>query len=160
MKSIKTILLSLAAMFAITGCGETTKNNNPTPSDGTIVGEWHMVSWSNTALEGADVYLSFDDKGTFDLYQRLYKPTYTHYDGTYKLSGSTLSGTYSDGTAWGGTTYTVKFADNGKRLTLTRANNTDDVTVYAKESIPSYILSGEFATKSTADEQDEEPRFL
>ena len=38
MKSIKTILLGLAAMFALAGCGETNKIETPKGSDGSIVG--------------------------------------------------------------------------------------------------------------------------
>lgn len=159
MKNIKAIVFGLAAMLTITGCGKTTKIDTPKPSGGSVVGEWHMVSWSNSTLDGADIYLSFDNDGSFNLYQRLYKPTYTHYEGIYKLSGSTLSGTYSDGTAWSGTAYTIEFADNGNSLTLT-GTNSDDVSVYVKEPVPSYILSGELGTKLTGDEPEDEPRFL
>lgn len=157
MKSIKTILLGLAAMFALAGCGETNKIETPKGSDGSIVGEWHLVSWSS--LNAADIYMSFGDNGTFDIYQRLYKPTYSHYEGTYRISDNTLSGTYSDGTAWSNASYVIGFSDNGNRLTLT-GTTAGDTAVYVKEPIPSYILSGELGTKLTTDEPEEEPRFL
>lgn len=157
MKSIKTILLGLVAMFALAGCGETAKIDTPTPSDGSIVGEWHLVSWST--LDAADIYLSFGDNGSFDIYQRIYKPTYTHYEGTYRISGNTLSGTYSDGTAWSNASYTIGFSDNGNRLTLT-GTTAGDTAVYVKEPIPSYILSGELGTKLADNEPTDEPRFL
>lgn len=157
MKSIKTILLGLAAMFALAGCGETNKIETPKGCDGSIVGEWHLVSWSS--LNAADIYMSFGDNGTFDIYQRLYKPTYSHYEGTYRISGNTLSGTYSDGTAWSNASYVIGFSDNGNRLTLT-GTTAGDTAVYVKEPIPSYILSGELGTKLTTDEPEEEPRFL
>lgn len=157
MKSIKIILLGLAAMFALAGCGETNKIETPKDSDGSIVGEWHLVSWSS--LDAADIYMSFGDDGTFDIYQRLYKPTYSHYDGTYRISGNTLNGTYSDGTAWSNASYVIGFSDNGNRLTLT-GTTAGDTAVYVKEPIPSYILSGELGTKLATDEPEEEPRFL
>lgn len=157
MKNIKTILFSLAAMFALAGCGETTKTETPDVSGGSIVGEWHLVSWSS--LDAADIYLSFDNDGSFDIYQRLYKPTYSHYEGTYRISGDTLSGTYSDGTAWSNASYVIGFSDNGNRLTLT-GTTAGDTAVYAKEPIPSYILSGEMETKLVAGEPKDEPRFF
>lgn len=81
MKSIKLLLIGLAAAFALTGCGDSSKDTPEPEGDGNVVGSWHLVSWSS--LQSADVYLSFSESGSFDIYQRLYKPEYVHLDGTY-----------------------------------------------------------------------------
>lgn len=79
MKSIKLLLIGLAAAFALTGCGDSSKDTPEPEGDGNVVGSWHLVSWSS--LQSADVYLSFSESGSFDIYQRLYKPEYVHLDG-------------------------------------------------------------------------------
>lgn len=76
MKSIKLLLIGLAAAFALTGCGDSSKDTPEPEGDGNVVGSWHLVSWSS--LQSADVYLSFSESGSFDIYQRLYKPEYVH----------------------------------------------------------------------------------
>lgn len=110
MKSIKLLLIGLAAAFALTGCGDSKDTPEP-EGDGSVVGSWHLVSWST--LQSADVYLSFSEAGSFQLYQRLYKPEYVHLDGTYSYDKPTLSGRYSDNTSWGSSSY------RGFRSTLT-----------------------------------------
>lgn len=57
MKSIKLLLIGLAAAFALTGCGDSSKDTPEPEGDGNVVGSWHLVSWSS--LQSADVYLSF-----------------------------------------------------------------------------------------------------
>ena len=70
MKNIKLLLIGLAAAFALTGCGDSSKDTPEPEGDGNVVGSWHLVSWSS--LQSADVYLSFSESGSFDIYQRLY----------------------------------------------------------------------------------------
>lgn len=157
MKSIKTIFFCLAAVLTFAGCDKPEKENPSVDDKGSIIGQWHLVSWST--LSAADIYLSFNKEGRFNLYQRLYAPTYSHYEGVYHLNGNKLTGSYSDGTAWGSPTYTVGFSDNGTKLTLTGTTE-DDVAVYVKESIPDYILSGEMSTKLAVEDMENEPRAL
>lgn len=157
MKNIKTIFFCLAAVLAFAGCDKPNEKPTPDKTDGSIIGQWHLVSWST--LSAADIYLSFGKDGKFNIYQRLELPTYSHYEGTYSLNGKTLTGSYSDGTAWGNASYTVGFSDNGTKLTLTGAT-TDDVAVYAKESIPEYILSGELGTRLADEDMENELRAL
>ena len=87
MKNIKLLLIGLAAAFALTGCGDSSKDTPEPEGDGNVVGSWHLVSWSS--LQSADVYLSFSESGSFDIYQRLYKPEYVHLDGTYSYDKPT-----------------------------------------------------------------------
>ena len=153
MKSIKLLLIGLAAAFALTGCGDSSKDT-PEPD---VVGSWHLVSWSS--LQSADVYLSFSESGSFDIYQRLYKPEYVHLDGTYSYDKPTLNGRYSDNTPWGSASYRVSFNADGTRMTLTSTSSTSDVSVFVKAEIPSEIISG--ALESTPQSRAEDmPRFL
>ena len=67
MKNIKWLLIALAAACLTTACGGSSDDpGQPGNGNGNVVGEWHMVSWST--LTAADIYLSFDDAGAFDLY--------------------------------------------------------------------------------------------
>ena len=140
MKSIKLLLIGLAAAFALTGCGDSSKDTPEPEGDGNVVGSWHLVSWSS--LQSADVYLPFSESGSFDIYQRLYKPEYVHLDGTYSYDKPTLSGRYSDNTPWGSASYRVSFTADGTRMTLTSTSSTSDVSVFVKAEIPSEIISG------------------
>ena len=145
MKSIKLLLIGLAAAFALTGCGDSSKDTPEPEGDGNVVGSWHLVSWSS--LQSADVY------------QRLYKPEYVHLDGTYSYDKPTLSGRYSDNTPWGSASYRVSFNADGTRMTLTSTSSTSDVSVFVKAEIPSEIISG--ALESTPQSRAEDmPRFL
>lgn len=157
MKNIKLLLIGLAAAFALTGCGDSSKDTPEPEGDGNVVGSWHLVSWSS--LQSADVYLSFSESGSFDIYQRLYKPEYVHLDGTYSYDKPTLSGRYSDNTPWGSASYRVSFNADGTRMTLTSTSSTSDVSVFVKAEIPSEIISG--ALESTPQSRAEDmPRFL
>lgn len=140
MKNIKLLLIGLAAAFALTGCGDSSKDTPEPEGDGNVVGSWHLVSWSS--LQSADVYLSFSESGSFDIYQRLYKPEYVHLDGTYSYDKPTLNGRYSDNTPWGSASYRVSFNADGTRMTLTSTSSTSDVSVFVKAEIPSEIISG------------------
>ena len=157
MINIKLLLIGLAAAFALTGCGDSSKDTPEPEGDGNVVGSWHLVSWSS--LQSADVYLSFSESGSFDIYQRLYKPEYVHLDGTYSYDKPTLSGRYSDNTPWGSASYRVSFNADGTRMTLTSTSSTSDVSVFVKAEIPAEIISG--ALESTPQSRAEDmPRFL
>lgn len=157
MKNIKWLLIACAAACLTTACGGSSDDPGQSGS-GSVAGQWHMVSWST--LTAADIYLSFDDAAAFDLYQRLEKPTYEHFSGTYSYAGGTLSGVYSDNEPWGNS-YKVTFNADGSRMTLTGVNGTADVAVFARTSIPGEILSGELeAAASQVRSESRMPRFL
>lgn len=161
MKNIKLILIALMA-FALTGCSDSS-NDNPEPpggggsGSGSVVGQWHMISWST--LSTADVYLSFSDAGTFEVYQRVYTPQYVHFRGGYSYQDGTLSGQYSDNTAWGGS-YSVSFNSDGTQMTLTRTASAGDVSVFVKAAIPDEIISSVEAAALQSRAAEETLRFL
>lgn len=156
MKSIKLLLIGLLAACVCAACGGSSEDTpGPQPSSATVIGEWHLVSWDT--LSAADVYLALDEDGIFELYQRVTKPVYEHFVGTYSYAGGTLSGVYSDGVAWGAS-YSVSFNANGSEMILTAGS--DDVMVFAKAAIPEDIRSGELGARAAEDSTEESPRLL
>lgn len=160
MKSIKLLLIGLAAAFAFTACGSSS-NDDPTPppsGSGEIIGEWHMISWSS--LTAADVWLSLEQGGSFALYQRVYSPQYVHFTGSYNLTDGTLSGRYSDNVSWGNS-YRVSFNADGSQLTLTSTVNGGDISVFVKAAIPAEIKNAVLSTSDLQSRAGEEfIRFL
>ena len=75
MKNIKIFCMLLASLVALSGCSKSDNNGGKNPGKETLVGEWHMVSWTG-ATATADIYISFTEEGTFDLYQRFITPGY------------------------------------------------------------------------------------
>ncbi|MBO8479076.1 MAG: hypothetical protein IAB80_09360 [Bacteroidetes bacterium] len=144
---IAALFILCASLAGACGC---TRNGGPEGQDGEagpVTGQWHLESWGMLTQEQADVYVSFGEDGTFDLYQRVYTPYYEHYDGSYTQQDGCISGTYSDGTAWNAA-YTVTVSDDKTRLTLTNTANSDDAAVYRAETIPEEIISGALSLKS------------
>lgn len=152
------IAAALIAASALTSCIK----DNPTPGeepaqDNTITGTWHLASW--TGLTSADIYVSFNENGSFDLYQRLYSPIYEHLTGSWSLDGDILSGTYDDGIPWR-TDYKVRINASGDMLTLVATDNAEDKATYNKAEIPEEILSGDLSLKSSERPGSQGLRFL
>lgn len=160
MKNIKLLLIALTTACLATACrgGSSDDPGQPGNGSGSVVGQWHMLSWSS-APAAADVYLSFDEIGAFDLYQRLEKPTYEHFSGTYSYAGGKLSGLYSDNAAWGNS-YKVTFNGDGSQMTLTGVAGTADVAVFARAPIPEEIRSGELEAAALQARSEQTLRFL
>lgn len=158
MKYIKSILVVLACGLALIGCNKSGGNSeDDVKYDGSVVGTWHMVSWSNTEAT-ADIYLSIESDGTFTLYQRYTTPYYQKFEGTFSYEDSVLSGTYDDGVAWGDS-YNVSFNADNTMMTMVRTSDQNDVSVYEKSEIPDEILSG-MVVRSAVDAEDNTVRFL
>lgn len=165
MKRIKYLWIVLVALFATTGCGgssdedSTPDPNQPSSATHSVTGEWRLVSWGE--LSTADIYVSFAENGTFELYQRLYTPEYRYLHGTYKYAKSVLDGVYSDAVAWG-SAYRVSFNTKGTQMTLTSELDKDDVSVFTRATIPDEIRS--VKSKNSVPMQtksgDVEPRFF
>ena len=160
MKKINWLWAACLAACIMTACGgDSSEEPGPQPGEetATVVGTWHMVSWD--FLQAADIYVSFEPTGTFELYQRLTKPSYEHFRGTYSYVGGTLSGVYSDAVPWGNS-YKVAFSADGAQMTLTGVAGTDDVATFARASIPEDILSGELEAQALSRSEEEGARFL
>lgn len=134
MKKILTILAAMTAMLLATSCGEKEKK----PLD--ITGEWALQSIATKAVQigsvKVDVYISFAQDGSFELYQKVGEGRYRRFDGNWSLLEDQLSGTYSDGKAWG-STYTVSM--DADRLIMLSSSATPEESVYTKTTIPSDV---------------------
>ena len=149
---MKRILYMLAALALLmtTGCK---KDEKPVDYKGMLPGEWHCA-----AVEfGADVYVSFEEDGDFDLYQMLGEGRYRHYTGSWSIEGDILSGTYADGSAWG-SSYKMSFSGNDS-MTLTAQNGSEEVVTYSRESIPSEVKEGCIDVKSSFGMLNSQPQY-
>ena len=137
---MKKLLFILAALMLIaTACKKEDKKVDYKKS---IVGEWHCTP----AEIDADVYVSFAEDGSFDLFQKIGEGRHRHYTGDWAIEGKTLSGHYADGTDWG-SAYTMDFSTEGT-MVLTALNGSEEAMVYVKEEIPSDIRNGAVEVKS------------
>lgn len=138
---MKRILYIVAAIVLVlaTGCR---KEEKKIDYKGRLTGEWHCTP----AEIDADIYVSFDAEGSFDLYQQIGEGRHRHYSGVWAIEENTLSGTYSDGSAWG-SSYTVEFKSD-KEMSLTALNGSEEVMSYFREDIPAEIKEGSIEVKA------------
>ena len=97
-------ILAVCAVMLV--CCKKTKEQ---PVD--IVGDWKLesingVPASSLATDGTgglDIYVSFAEDNTFEIFQRLHDgKSYCRYSGTYTIVNlTTVTGKYSDGNSWG-----------------------------------------------------------
>ena len=99
-KLAMTVAVAVAAAFAV-ACGS--KEDKAAG----VEGEWELVDVefaTKSAVVGSEtvfVYINFDAKGTFVMYQKLGEGRFRKFSGTWSCSNGLLNGTYSDGKNWG-----------------------------------------------------------
>lgn len=116
-----------------------------------IEGEWHMVSWSGETSENIDLYVKFNADRTFVEYQKLRFPYFVKYAGSYSVADGVLTGMYDDNTPFN-SSYNVEFNSDNTRLTLSSVEYPDDITVFAREAIPSSVTDGAKSLTSRGEE--------
>lgn len=94
--------------------------------------EWHSTSVSLDA----DIYISFADNNTFELYQKIVEGAYRLYRGTWNLEEDVLTGKYNDGEDWAAA---YQISIKGESLTMTSRNDAAEVSVYQKAVIPDSV---------------------
>ncbi len=105
-----------------------------------ITGEWKLDNISTVTkgnTYGINVYLEFDQDGTFSIWQQRQEGLYEYYHGEWASKDNVINGTYDDGKPWGSGSY--KAAIKKGNLTLTAQNGTGEVTIYIKTSIPEEV---------------------
>lgn len=127
-------ILYIAAIALLTTLVSCEKTNTPKKENlqEKLCKEWHMT---DKAVD-MEVYVSFMTDGSFELYQRPGTSAFSHYSGTWNLSGNILSGKYSDGTDWGAS-YEVTFYD--KFMELTSQTSIPESLTYELKSIPEEV---------------------
>ena len=134
MKSLKIFSLMMLMLVAITGCEKDKLVGGG--DDSAVVGQWVLTSWNEEAPE-FNVYISFENDGTFAIYQQVWSLDYECFEGTYQLNGDILTGQYADNSIWA-SGYKVETTDN--TLVLYSQDDQSVKSVYEKCEIPAEII--------------------
>lgn len=142
MKSLKIFSLMMLMLVAITGC----EKDKPVGGgdDSAVVGQWVLTSWNEEAPE-FNVYISFENDGTFAIYQQVWSLDYECFEGTYQLNGDILTGQYADNSIWA-SGYKVETTDN--TLVLYSQDDQSVKSVYEKCEIPAEIIEEATTTRA------------
>ena len=131
-KNMKKILFFISALIIMVSCGDKGGKQPELTLEDKLCTDWHSTSLS---LE-ADIYISFADNNTFELYQKIVEGAYRLYRGTWNLEEDILTGKYNDGEDWAAA---YKISIDGETLTMTSKNDAAEVSVYKKTVIPSSV---------------------
>lgn len=140
MKSLKIFSLALLLVFAAVGC----KNPSASQGGGELAGEWVLASWNGSEPE-FNVYIDFNENGTFEMFQQVWSFDYEYFEGTYSINGDILTGTYSNGTNWA---CGYKFETLDGQLKLASQEDQSVVSIYESCTIPAEIKTEATETRS------------
>lgn len=130
---MKRLLYIISALMLMVSCGGDKGGQQTELTLGQkLCTEWH----SSTLSLDADIYISFADNNTFDLYQKIVEGAYRLYRGTWNLEEDILTGKYNDGEDWAAA---YQISIEGETLTMTSKNDAAEVSVYKKAEIPSTV---------------------
>lgn len=130
---MKRILYISCALLLIASCGEKNGGKTELTLEQKLCTEWHSIF---LPVDG-DIYISFDDDKTFELYQQIGEGAHRLYRGTWNLEENLLTGKYNDGEEWAAA-YTITI--NDKQLTMTSVNDAAEESVFAREDIPEEVV--------------------
>lgn len=131
--NMKKILLFISALMLLVSCGGDKGGlQTELTLEQKLCSEWH----STTLSLDADIYISFDENKTFELYQKIVEGAYRLYRGTWNLEEDILTGKYNDGEDWAAA---YQISIDGETLTMTSMNDAAEVSVYKKAEIPSSV---------------------
>ena len=125
----------MAAVLMLSACGKKPDNKTELTLEQQLCGEWH----STTLAVDADIYLSFAEDKTFEMYQQITEGAHRLYRGTWNLEGTLLTGKYNDGEDWAAA---YEITIEGDALTLISVNDAAEKSVYKKTAIPEDIKTG------------------
>lgn len=131
-KNMKKILFFISTLIIMVSCGDKGGKQPELTLEDKLCTDWHSTSLS---LE-ADIYISFADNNTFELYQKIVEGAYRLYRGTWNLEEDILTGKYNDGEDWAAA---YQISIDGETLTMTSKNDAAEVSVYKKTVIPSSV---------------------
>ena len=134
MKSLKIFSLALLLVLAAVGCMPD-NNGHTGGKKGELTGEWKLAMW-NEATPEFNVYIDFNEDGTFEMYQQVWSLDYELFTGNYVINGDIVTGTYIDGTNWA---CGYKFAKEGNTLTMYSQEDQSVASVYEACEIPAEI---------------------
>ncbi|MBQ7898325.1 MAG: lipocalin family protein [Bacteroidales bacterium] len=130
---MKRILYILAALLLLVSCGEKNGGKTELTLEQKLCTEWHSTF---LPVDG-DIYISFREDKTFELYQQIGQGAHRLYRGTWNLEETLLTGKYNDGEAWAAA---YEIIINDKQLTMTSVNDAAEESVFAREDIPQEVI--------------------
>ena len=133
---MKKIVFFISALMIMVSCGEKGGKQPELTLEQKLCTEWHSTAMP---LDGADIYLSFGEDNTFELYQKIVEGAYRLYRGTWNLEEDMLTVKYNDGEDWAAA---YQISIDGETLTMTSKNDAAEVSVYVKAEIPANVKDG------------------
>lgn len=130
---MKKTLLIICTLLLLASCGEKNGGKTELTLEQKLCAEWHSTF---LPVDG-DIYISFNDDKTFELYQQIGQGAHRLYRGTWHLEENLLTGKYNDGEEWAAA-YTITI--NDKQLTMTSVNDAAEESVFALEEIPEEVV--------------------
>ena len=150
---MKKILYIISAIMLIVSCGGDKGGDQTKPTLRQLLcTEWH----STTLSLDADIYISFAEDNTFELYQQIVEGAYRLYKGTWNLEEDILTGKYNDGEDWAAA---YQITIEGETLTMTSKNDAAEVSVYKKAEIPSTVKEGSEAIVKSEGMLNSQPQY-
>lgn len=130
---MKKILYFISALMLMVSCGgDKDGQHTGLTLEQKLCTEWH----STTLSLDADIYISFAENNTFELYQQIVEGAYRLYRGTWNLEEDILTGKYNDGEDWAAA---YQISIEGETLTMTSKNDAAEVSAYQKAEIPATV---------------------
>ena len=129
---MKKILFILSALMLLVACGKNNGDKTKLTLEQKLYGEWHSTS---LPIDG-EIYLSFSEDKTFELYQQIGEGAHRLYRGTWALEGNLLTGKYNDGEDWAAA-YQVEMRETG--LVLTSNNDAAEKSTFEMAEIPAEV---------------------
>ena len=133
MKSLKIFSLALLLVMAAVGCKP--EGSGSTGKKGALVGEWKLAMW-NEAEPEFNVYIDFNEDGSFEMYQQVWSFDYELFTGNYVNNCDIVTGNYADGSNWA---CGYKFVKEGNQLTMHSQEDQSVTSVYEECEIPAEI---------------------
>lgn len=151
---MKKLLYILSTALILAACGKDKPVEDKGPSlREQIVGSWHSMS---LPVDG-DIYISLDEGGTFELYQKIGDGRHHLYRGTWNIAEDILTGKYNDGEDWAAA-YKVDIKDNV--LSMTSNNSAAETSTYQRSEIPSEVKETcEVVVKSSFGILNSQPQY-
>lgn len=120
-----------------------------------LVGEWHYTAEESGVAE--DVYISFAENGSFEIYQKIGEGPYWHVTGEFALDRETsvLSGFYSDRYPW---SYSYVIEVSSTTLVMKAVELEGYIQNYVREQIPAEVRDKSLPLTKAEDLAD--PRHL
>ncbi len=134
---MRKLLLIINIIFAVlfVSCEDSSEKEVDSFDYNKIAAEWKLIEWADTPAE-MDVYIEFNIKKTFTIYQQTESVRFVKFTGIYSVKGDVISGSYSDGTAWG-SSYILNV--EGETMTMVSKTDIAEINTYAKTVIPAEV---------------------